>query len=150
MWSEYADRHAGVMIRIEPNLAKDSKFKLFRPVVYRETRPPLYQDTLEFIADSLFGDLQTRVRLIVDNITYTKTLNWAHENEYRLAIPLRPNEDPWNTLPYEPEEITELYLGRAMVKTDIGCVIGFAKAINPNVAIFRPRPGPDGSRFERV
>jgi hypothetical protein len=43
-------------------------------------------------------------------------LEWAHENEYRLDIPLRQNEEPWNTLPYHPEEIVELSLGLAMEK----------------------------------
>jgi hypothetical protein len=54
MWTEYAERHRGVSLRIQQNLAKDSKFQLFRPVVYREKRPPLYEDTLEFIAGALF------------------------------------------------------------------------------------------------
>ena len=40
MWTEYAERHKGVSLRIQPNLAEDSKFQLFRPVTYREKRPP--------------------------------------------------------------------------------------------------------------
>ena len=39
MWTEYAEKHQGVSLRIQPNLAKDSKFQLFRPVIYREKRP---------------------------------------------------------------------------------------------------------------
>jgi Protein of unknown function (DUF2971) len=104
MWSRYAENHKGITLRIEPDLAKDSKFQRFRPVIYRKKRPPLYEDTLEFIAGELFGDLETRVREMVERIVYTKTFEWAHENEYRLAIPLRQNEEPWNTLPYHPEE----------------------------------------------
>jgi len=46
MWSGYAENHRGIALRIEPNVAKDSKFQLFRPVIYREKRPPLYEDTL--------------------------------------------------------------------------------------------------------
>jgi uncharacterized protein YaeQ len=52
MWAGYAGNHKGIALRIELNLAKNSKFQLFRPVIYREKRPPLYEDTLEFIAGS--------------------------------------------------------------------------------------------------
>ena len=56
MWVEYAENHKGIVLRIEPNVAKDSKFQRFRPVVYKETRPPLYETTHEYIAGGLFGD----------------------------------------------------------------------------------------------
>jgi hypothetical protein len=62
MWCEYAENHKGIVLRIEPNIAKDSKFQLFRPVIYREKRPSLYDDTLEFIAGSLFGNLRLAAR----------------------------------------------------------------------------------------
>jgi Protein of unknown function (DUF2971) len=151
MWSGYAENHKGIALRIEPNLAKDSKFQLFRPVIYREKRPPLYEDTLEFIAGSLFEDLETCVKAMLEKIIYTKTLEWAHENEYRLAIPMRQNEEPWNTLPYHPEEIVELCLGLAMEKADIDHIVGMALAVNPNIAIFRAKRWPDGSLgFDRV
>jgi hypothetical protein len=53
MWSDYGEDHKGAVLRIEPNVAKDSKLQLFRPLVYREKRPPLYDDTLEFISPAL-------------------------------------------------------------------------------------------------
>ena len=59
MWSGYAENHKGIALRIEPNLAKDLKFQLFRPVSYCEKRPPLHEDALEFISGSMFGDLET-------------------------------------------------------------------------------------------
>jgi hypothetical protein len=60
MWSEYAQNHEGIVLRIEANVAKDSKFQLFRPVIYREKRPAVYDDTLQFLAGSLFGNLEAR------------------------------------------------------------------------------------------
>lgn len=137
MWTEYAEEHKGVVLRIQPNLAKDSKFQLFRPVVYREKRPPLYEDSLEFSAGALFGDHEGRIKDFVERIIYTKTLEWQHEGEYRLAIPIRKGEQPWNTLPYHPEEITELYLGIDMEKSDIQDIVCSARIVNPGIAIFR-------------
>jgi hypothetical protein len=139
MWSGYAENHKGIALRIEPDLAKDSKFQLFRPVIYREKRPPLHEDALEFSSGSLFGDLEARVNAAREKIIYTKTLEWEHENEYRLAIPMRQNEAPWNTRPYHPEELTELYLGLAMEKASIDRFIGMALAVNPNIVIFRAK-----------
>ncbi len=137
MWSSYAENHKGIMLRIEPNVAKDSIFQQFRPVEYREKRPPLYDDTLDFIAGSLFGDQEARRRAILEKIVYAKTLHWQHEAEYRLAIPLRQGEPPWNVLKYHPEEITELYLGLAMTKEDKEDMVSKAKALNPEISIFQ-------------
>lgn len=139
MWTEYAEKHKGVSLRIQPSLAKDSKFQLFRPVIYREKRPPLYEDTLEFIAGALFGDREAQIKEIVERIIYTKTLVWQHEGEYRLAIPIRGKEKPWSTLPYHPEEIAEMYLGFDMEKSDVEDIVGKARLINPDIAIFRAK-----------
>jgi hypothetical protein len=137
MWSGYAENHKGIALRIEPNVAKDSKFQLFRPVVYRKERPPLYDDTLDFIAGSLFGDQEARRKAILEKVAYSKTLLWEHEGEYRLAIPLRKGEPPRNTLKYHPEEITELYLGLAMTKEDKEEIVAKARELNPEIAIFQ-------------
>ena len=137
MWTEYAEKHKGIALRIQPNYSKDSRFRLFRPVSYREKRPPLYDDPLEFCAGALFGDHQARSRECIDRIIYTKTLDWQHEREYRLSVPLRANEEPWDTLPYQPEEITELYLGLDMETSDTEEIVGYARAINRDIAIYR-------------
>lgn len=143
MWSNYADSHKGVALRIEPNIAKDSKFRLFNPVEYREARPPLYDDTLEFLAGSLFGGLEARIGDIMKKIIYSKTLEWGHEAEYRLAIPLRKNERPWNTLKYHPEEVTELYLGCAIAREDRNEIVSLARRLNPEIRILESRCTPD-------
>ena len=137
MWSTYAEKHNGIVLRIEPNVPKDSKFQLFRPVEYREKRPPLYDEALDFIAGSLFGDQEARRKAILEKIIYTKTLPWQHEAEYRLAIPLGEGEAPYNVLKFHPEEITELYLGLAMTKEDREEIVTKAKALNPEIAIFQ-------------
>jgi Protein of unknown function (DUF2971) len=144
MWSDYAEDHKGIVLRIEPDAAKDSKFQLFRPVTYREKRPSLYDDTLEFLADSLFGDQGARSGALLQKIVYAKTLEWQHEGEYRLAIPMRQGEKPWDTLPYHPEEIIELYLGEAMNAKDKQDIIEKARVLNPNIKIFQAKRGIDG------
>jgi hypothetical protein len=70
-------------------------------------------------------------------IAYAKTLAWQHEGAYRLVIPLRQGEEPWNTLAYHPEEITGLYLGAALTDTDKQDIVAKAKALNPQSRFFR-------------
>lgn len=144
MWSGYAENHKGIALRIEPNAQKDSKFRRFEPVVYRAKRPPLHDDVLEFLAGALFGDQEARYKSIMEKIIYAKTLDWQHEAEYRLSIPLAPGEKPWNTLPFHPEEITELYLGAAITAADKENILGKAKAVNPGIAVFQAARGSDG------
>jgi hypothetical protein len=144
MWSEYAENHKGIALRIEPNITKDSKFQRFQPVIYREKRPPLYDDTIEFLAGGLFGDHEARARALMEKIVYAKTLQWEHECEYRLAIPLGKDEEPYDTMSYHPEEITELYLGLAMDKADKDDIAAKAKRVNPGIAIFQAKRDPKG------
>src|SRR5258707_1322369 len=139
MWSEYAENHKGIVLRIEPNVAKDSHFQCFQPVIYRDKRPPFYDDTMEFIVDGLFGDQEARIRAIMEKIIYAKTLKWQHECEYRLAIPLGQDEEPFDTLPYHPEEITEMYLGLAMDPMDRDEIVAKARALNQDIAIFQEK-----------
>lgn len=137
MWSVYAEAHKGVALRVQPNVAKDSIFQLFRPVEYREERPSLYDGVLSFIASSLFGDQEALRKAIIEKIVYSKTLPWRHEGEYRLAIPFRKGERPWNTLKYHPEEVTELYLGCAMKQEDKKEIVSKANVLNPEIKIFQ-------------
>lgn len=151
MWSCYAENHKGIVLRVQPNVAKDSKFKLFRPVQYREKRPSFYDDTLGFIEDSLFGDQEAHIRVNIEKILYAKTLNWQHEAEYRLAIPLGEGEPPWNVLKYHPEEITELYLGLAMTMANKKDIVLKAKTLNPEISIFQVGRGADTKlTFNRI
>lgn len=144
MWAEYAQQHKGVCLRIEPVIAKDSKFQLFRPIVYRGTRPPLYEDTLEFIDGALFGNLEARTTQCIERIIYSKTLKWQHEGEYRLACPIGEDEEPWDTMPYHPEEITEIYLGSEMSPKDVDDTVGKALSVNASMKIYKAQHGGKG------
>lgn len=143
MWKRYAQDSEGIVLRILPNARKDSKFLRFRKVEYRATRPPLYKNVMEFLEDSLFGDQERRALEVMERILYAKTLDWEYEDEYRLVIPILDGAD-WNTMPYHPEEIPELYLGHrtsADIKAEI---IELAKSRNPEIKIFHSCLGPDG------
>ncbi|RTR33630.1 DUF2971 domain-containing protein [Shewanella atlantica] len=137
MWSDYAEEHKGVMIRITPFIEKGSKFQLFKPVSYVEHRPVLYPSAKDFVEEALFGDKEALTRDKVERIIYTKTLEWEQEAEYRLAIALRAGEEPWETLPYHPEEITELHLGLEIEPEVRDELLSLAEGINPDVLVYQ-------------
>jgi hypothetical protein len=136
MWEDYADDHQGILLRIEPNVEKDSKYQLFRPVTYQRARPTIYDQTVGFLKDVWFGDPAARSRAILDKIIYTKTLPYKFETEYRFAMPFGQEGD-WEPASYYPEELTALYLGMAMDNADKSEIIAKAKAVNSKVAIFQ-------------
>lgn len=145
MWERYAEDHQGIVLRILPNVAKDSKYQLFRPVVYREKRPSLYESVATFHEQSLFGDQDARMKESMNTIIYSKTLEWDYENEYRLAVPLGYGEKDWDTLLYHPEEISELYLGQKVTNESKAEFVSLAQAINPAIKIFEMRSDADGN-----
>ncbi len=143
MWTCYADNHQGVGLRILANAEKDSKFSLFRKVEYSAKRPALFDDALTYQENSLFGDHEKNNKRYIERVIYTKTLEWEHEKEYRLCIPVIGERD-WNLLSFHPEEIPELYLGANMsdaVRTEI---VDLAKSVNPKIFILQSVRGAGG------
>lgn len=88
MWKEYAQADQGIALRITPSVEKASKYLKFAPVSYQEKRPPIFANTADFAAESLFGDQTERARAALSGIIYSKTTPYKFESEYRLAIPL--------------------------------------------------------------
>ena len=151
MWEEYAQDDQGIVLRIEPNVAKASKFEKFAPVTYQEKRPSIYARTIDFAKESLFGDQAARARSTMDRIIYAKTNDYTFEREYRLAIPLGEGEEDYRTLAYHPEEVTELYLGASMTAGDKADILAKARAVNPTIKVFQAKRGDQGQiSFEAV
>jgi len=137
MWKRYAEQDKGIVLRIVPNTKKASNFELFRPVVYQEKRPAIFDSTLGFLEQRWFGDQEKFAKDTLGKIIQTKTFQWKDECEYRLAIPLGEDEEPYDTLNYHPEEITELYLGAAITEEDKKYFVAKARGHNPNIRVFR-------------
>jgi hypothetical protein len=135
MWDRYAQNGEGFALRIVPNVMKDSKFQLFKPVAYVASRPALFESAEAFLEGSIFGDAKQIRERSLHRVTYTKTLEWEYENEYRLVIPVIGEAD-WNLMPYHPEEIAELHLGFNASPETKKEILGLATALNPEIQIF--------------
>lgn len=136
MWEHYAENHQGIALEITPNLQRDSGLRLMRKINYCKLRPTLYSSGLSFLENSIFGNRDEIMKVIMQDIIHTKTLDWEYEKEHRLAIPIFDNEENWNTLPYHPTEISKLYLGANIPNELKNEVIYLAKKINPHIRIF--------------
>jgi hypothetical protein len=151
MWKEYAQDNQGIVLRIEPSLAKDSKFQKFAPVIYQEKRPSIFPRTLDYANETLFGDQAARARESMDGIIYAKTNDYKFEAEYRLAIPLGAGEEDYRVLAYHPEEVTEIYFGASVKAEDKADILAKAKAVNPKIAVFQAKRDKDGRiGFDKV
>lgn len=137
MWRGYAQEDHGIALRIEPNVAKDSKFQKFVAVTYQDKRPAIFSSARHYAKETMFGDQAARARASMDKIICAKTKAYEFEKEYRLAIPRGEEEEDYRVLAYHPEEITELYLGSKMTDADKKDIIAKAKAVNPNIKIFQ-------------
>lgn len=148
MWDRYAEGHKGIVLKISPNIDKDSKFQRFLPVVYQACRPTLYESAEAFQESGLFGDQQARIKDAMDKIVYAKTLEWEYENEYRLAIPVHGDND-WDTLSYHPEELSELYLGVNAPHNWKAEVVALAESVNPDITVYEMFYNRNGNLLSR-
>jgi len=76
------------------------------------------------------------IKLILDRLVFTKSMEWQYEQEYRLYVPFLIKEDQaFATLRYHPEELTSIFLGCRMTKEKRKAIVELARKINPDVSI---------------
>lgn len=110
MWHHYAHRYAGVVIELRCNEHTDSPWLVARPVDYPEDKPAVY--TAEGWAELLALDINVAVARLLDIATYTKSRDWAYENEWRMVTFKRPNDTGHFTdYPFHSDDLAAIYLG---------------------------------------
>lgn len=138
MWSHYAEHHKGAVFGFRANHEKDSKFILAQAVIYSSERPIFYKTPREYLEATAFGNTLDFLRKKTNEIIYTKSPEWAYEQECRLAIPdIIPEGKNWSTLGFHAEELSEVYLGNRMPENAKLDIILLATALNPDVKIFQ-------------
>lgn len=82
MWSHYADAHRGVVLRFRSIPAFDTPYGMAKPVNYVNEVPALVNK--EELVDMLAGSGVMNTPAILERATYTKSCEWAYENEWRI------------------------------------------------------------------
>ncbi|AVA23039.1 MULTISPECIES: DUF2971 domain-containing protein [unclassified Rhizobium] len=110
MWAHYADSHKGVILRFRSIPAFDSPYGAARPIEYVDQVPPLVSEIQ--LAD-IFAGVGTLDRAgILDRAVYTKSTEWAYEEEWRLNSGggRRPGE-LFEDVPFGRNELDGLIFG---------------------------------------
>jgi hypothetical protein len=110
MWSHYAGNHSGVVLRFKSIPELDTPYGMAKPVNYVGEVPPLLSE--EQLADIFAGTGSIYEAGILDRTVYTKSLDWAYEDEWRLSTGTgrNPNE-PYEDCPFGGEEVDGVIFG---------------------------------------
>jgi len=83
---------------------------------------------------------QETVLGIIERLVFTKSEEWAYEQEYRLFVPymIEPNQQ-FTTFKFHSEELTGIYCGCRMQEDEIRQIQISAEKINPTVKLYRSR-----------
>jgi Protein of unknown function (DUF2971) len=149
MWAHYADQHRGAVMEFTPSVQKDSMFLASKKVHYTTIRPLLYNAPMDMVVQGIAMPLEKSVERIMDNLVYTKGLEWKYEQEYRLYVPrIIPDEKKYATLQFYPEELTSIIYGCRMSEENKIKITSLAEDINSVVNLFEAHIVPREYRLE--
>ncbi|WP_250627231.1 DUF2971 domain-containing protein [Pinirhizobacter soli] len=136
MWSHYAEDHRGAVLEFKDHPDLDSPYKEAFPVDYLEQVPMIATTTA--IAAMFAGDENAFDRRITRNIIAAKASAWSYEQEWRIATGAgrNPNDD-FEFAPFDPRELTAIYLGCRATPQFVDKVKALADAKYPHAALSR-------------
>jgi hypothetical protein len=127
MWSHYADSHAGVCLGFDPEV---SYFALAQPVRYTRSRP-IVDPTVQSEAQMLDASL------------YTKSLDWAYEEEWRIVVTSGPGK---YTVPRNA--LRSIIVGARISHEHFKEIVSLAKMLPGPVEIHRASPATETFEVE--
>jgi hypothetical protein len=85
MWSYYASNHHGCLLIFEP-ISSDSQFRIAEPIEYRNDLPPIFEarELATELTAQVHPTLDERAEAMVRRFIFTKSIDWQHENEWRI------------------------------------------------------------------
>lgn len=109
MWSHYAQEHMGCVFKFKCIPELDRPLCAARQVKYQKEYP-MISDTHTYIKH-LTGQHHLNYENLFDDFAYTKSDNWAYEDEWRCVGGLRDIKNGFDFDPLVPEELEAIYLG---------------------------------------
>jgi hypothetical protein len=129
MWSHYVANHTGVIIKFLALEKVDSPLMLAQPVRYSREMPQL---TYDFLMDSKRGSKEW-----IDTLILSKSDDWAYEKEWRVWRTWNGKARDYYILPYDPEEVGEVYLGCKMADSQRDKILEITRRKYPKAVIFQ-------------
>ncbi|HDF8531299.1 TPA: DUF2971 domain-containing protein [Vibrio parahaemolyticus] len=139
MWYHYADKYQGVVVELICCDKTDSALLLAKKMDYPTEKPGVY--TAAGWADFLLLPQRDALESIINLATYTKSPDWAYEDEWRVSTWKRSGE--YGTVSdyhLNAAEFGNLYLGPLVSESDRHTLVELAKKF-PNMKVFDTRIG---------
>jgi hypothetical protein len=117
MWAYYAEQHQGLVLRFKSIPELDSPWVTARPIQYHADMPRLLD--ADFLADLSSGRVTLEPATILDRLIYTKSIEWAHEREWRIfSGDGRDANAPHEDIPFHQLELEGVIFGCRMSAQD--------------------------------
>ncbi|MBK1791270.1 DUF2971 domain-containing protein [Persicirhabdus sediminis] len=136
MWHHYAKGHNGCVFEFACNEENDSAWLAAEPVKYIDG--DLQINTADGFVDALLeGGAAGIAKQIHDEYTYTKTLDWKYEEEYRVSTFKRP-QDTGDYTDYEfaEEDLSAVIMGEKMEPEARSRVVDLISSKYPHTVIW--------------
>jgi hypothetical protein len=103
--------------------------------------PPLFDN--EMMSDMLAGYSAMSVREIMDNVVYTKSIDWEHESEWRVYSGRGRTDGPHEDVPFNAAELDCVIFGARMSHADRLALANLLRSFYPGVNLYQAKPKPD-------
>lgn len=144
MWSHYADKHSGVVIRLQCIDAIDNGLLVAEPANYTNTMPVIVG--LDELVQHVTGENTIDLTKSIPNIWYTKSKHWAYEKEWRIAMPEpTAGSNLYNDYEEDPQVFGAVYMGCRSSKEDQDEILSFLTGELEHVELYRAHK--QGSSF---
>ena len=134
MWAYYAEQHQGVVLGFRSVPGLDSPWPAGQAVRYQAEMPRLCDD--DTLADVMSGRSSLENEALLQKIVFTKSIEWAHEQEWRVFSgpgrnPDAPNED----ITFAAQELEAVILGCRMPEADRTEITNLSRRLYPHAEV---------------
>jgi Protein of unknown function (DUF2971) len=146
MWSHYADHHRGVVFSFQPKITFGNDLLTARPVDYSKDVP--VAGTIEEYLGYITGERsKPDTSKAFEKSVYTKSSDWAYENEWRILGKARDDEEgPFSDREFYPEELVAIYFGCRMPRVSREDILNAVSGWGSPISFFQMRD--ERIRFE--
>lgn len=134
MWYHYADKYRGVVLEFRCIDQLDSAWLAAKQVTYPTSKPAVY--TADGWAELMTLQHEAAIRAILQTATYTKSPDWSHESEWRVASFRRPTDTGhFSDYGFDRQELGGVYFGPEISSNDRQSILVAAEAF-PSVKLW--------------
>ncbi len=135
MWAYYAEQQYGVVLVFRALVESDSPWLAAKPIAYSEKIPPFVDE--EFLADMSAGLASMSALDLMERMTITKALEWAHEREWRVTLQQGHSDAPYEYFKFNANDLEAVIFGCLTPVRDVVDLSAIAREKYPHVKLMR-------------